>query len=393
MANGTLAEVDDDLVLNYADGDGAPEGTEAIMERLAQDSPDVIGRSGYPILTDSLAVKQGKADLSRMSQDFVIVTRTKQANRHGNFVQILPDDHGGGLQTTNYERNPVVLWDHGFSLSLPIGTSRDPQTGKLSLRMTKRKAEATVWFSQKLPEAAMIFALIGEDILRAASIQFAPLKARRIAPPPRTETQTDVIDLKGFGGYDFVESELFEWSVVAIGADADSIKKCLDRGSLNGIKIPQTLRQSLQGFAGPGKVWAPGMSLQAAGAPVAAPVAVPADQPYSVTMGVGEAQVTVRFAKLDELQEYLREQSVAPVYKVVQMTPGNLDEAVVQMAPAPELVPAPAPAAAPNSGGDIDTLAQSGQNLSTDGVPNAGLMDELSRTVAMALAPLVEGQK
>ncbi len=214
---------------------------------LATNTPDFS--TAHPTFESAETIVQA-IDGSAMSATFIIVTRGKEPNRHGNMVQIKPGNGGEGLQLQNFDKNPVVLFNHGFgSLSMPIGTSRDSR-GQTAITLQSTKATGTVFFSQSLPEAEQIFALVEERILNAASIQFLPTKARFLRMKGgdkgrQVEGDDGIRDMR-FLGLDFIESELLEWSIVPIGADAGAIKKCLSQGIIGTAKITKAVRQQLK---------------------------------------------------------------------------------------------------------------------------------------------------
>lgn len=243
-------------------------GTDA-LEHLAAHNPACLTQAGYPYSTSQGATMAAK-DPGRMSATFVVVTRQKDPNRHGNMVQILPGPNGQGLQIEDWAANPVVLFDHGVGLNLPIGTAM--QNGELFWNAQKSKAISTVFFSQTLPEAAAIYALIDEEILRASSIQFLPSKAMRLTGElPDRPKGVESLD---YQGYDFVESKLLEWSVVAIPADPGALRKSLDSGRVAGQRIGPGLRYALAQHLGPQKAWTPGVELRSEHAAAAEPLQV-----------------------------------------------------------------------------------------------------------------------
>ena len=198
---------------------------------------------------------------TKMSADFVVLTRQKEPNRHGNVVQITEGDNGRGLMLDHYQSNPVVLFDHGLNMTLPIGTSEGPD-GKLNVRLTKNRAIARAYFSQSLPEAATIYALIDEGILRTASVQFLPKRARKLSVKQRQDIGDDEVSLVDGMGLDYTESDLLEWSVVSIPADPGAVRRCLDRGHVNGEAITMSLLPVMKQMGGPVPVWSPGWSPQ-----------------------------------------------------------------------------------------------------------------------------------
>jgi hypothetical protein len=233
------------------------ESTDEILSRLSEDAEATA--NGYPITrcADSLVVRDAINE-SAMTADFVIVTRSKDINRNGHRVLISADEEAGGqgLVLSNFERNPVVLWNHGFGgVPFPIARSG-------AVRLLKTKAEATAQFSQSLPEASQIFALIAEGILNTTSISFLPLKAR-LMKLEQEKLQEDEYNFRGQYAFDFLTNDLLEWSVVDIPADAGAVRKCLERGSIKGEKITQCIRQSLVKMAGDKPVLGVGVDLAA----------------------------------------------------------------------------------------------------------------------------------
>ena len=196
---------------------------------------------------------------TKMSADFIVLTRQREPNRHGNIVQIADGENGRGLMLDHYRTNPVVMFDHGLNTTLPIGTSEGPD-GKLSVRLTKNRATARAYFSQSLPEAATIYALIDEGILRTASVQFLPKRARKLSIRQSQDLGDDEVSLVDGIGLDYTESDLLEWSVVSIPADPGAVRRCLDRGHVNGEVITMSLLPVMKQMGGPVPVWSPGWS-------------------------------------------------------------------------------------------------------------------------------------
>lgn len=212
-----------------------------LMSELVANDPGGISQFGIPVTNFEGATLQGQANAADMSASFAIVTRQKSPNRNGNMVQIAPSEEGRGLILDAFQQNPVVLFNHGEGFPLPIGRSAD-QSGNLAVRIQKLKAIATVYFSQSNPFANDVFGLVNEGILKMASVGFMPQKAKRLKYS--TERLADgVVDISPggpnsyFGGFDFVESDLMEWSIVAIGADPGALRQCLSAGNIGGEKI------------------------------------------------------------------------------------------------------------------------------------------------------------
>jgi F0F1-type ATP synthase membrane subunit c/vacuolar-type H+-ATPase subunit K len=223
---------------------------------------ECLAPSGCAIEYNRGAILQS-TDGNAMSAQFAIVTRQKEPNRYGNMVQITPGTLGLGLRTEDWEANPVVLWDHGFSgLSLPIGNAQAGGTGKVAIKKSSTKALSTVFFSQTLPDAAAIYGLVDEKILRMASIGYYPELVIALKQKAKKELQEGVEDISAYRwrGLDIVQSEMFEWSITAVGADRGSLRQTIERGSVNGCKLTAPIIQSLSRLAEKPKVWAPGIA-------------------------------------------------------------------------------------------------------------------------------------
>lgn len=231
---------------------------EEITDALGE---DFLGPSGYPNSRDNDSVVQ-TINESAMSAEFIIVTRGQATNRNNTMVHITPQGDFGGMLTENYINNPVVLWNHGYDFSLPIGISESPN-GKSTVKKFKKRMEATVHFSQVLPEAEMIFALVAEGILRTASIGFLPLIAKQIKLEAAGRKLTESEETwSGTRGYDFLESELFEWSVVDVPADPGALRKRLELGQCNGVKLRGPVGRRLKAVAEPKPVIGIGLGLE-----------------------------------------------------------------------------------------------------------------------------------
>lgn len=229
-----------------------------LYDELAADD-EVLRQTGKSIGGPGILgeLTQG-VDEQAMSATFVIVTNPRGAkqNRNGNVVRITESKEGRGLQLQDYVRNPVVLLDHGFNVSVPVALSMPdkdggPETNTTRLQVTK--ATSSAFFSQSIPESESTFALIAEGFLRMASIGFRAHKAIRLMQQEERRQRDDGIrDFEAANRYwEIVESELLEWSVTGIGADRGSLRQTLDRGSINDVRIAGPVKLFLQQHAEP----------------------------------------------------------------------------------------------------------------------------------------------
>lgn len=226
------------------------EGSDAILQSL--DADDLLA-NGLPFSRCTDAVQQS-IDEASMTADFVIVTRSKSINRNGHMVQIAPDDSGRGLVLDNFERNPIVLWNHGQDAGVfPIARSSVP-------KLSKSKATATATFSQSNPDAMAIFALIAEGILNTASVSFLPMRARLAKQRPE-KLGDDEVSFRGPMVFDFIDNDLLEWSIVDVPADPGAVRRHLERGGINECRFSRALSMSLSRVAEPRVVQGTGVSL------------------------------------------------------------------------------------------------------------------------------------
>jgi hypothetical protein len=231
---------------------------QEILDHLSMHGEEQLLPSGFPRYQSNETVLQS-TEPRKMTADFVIVTKQKSPNRQGNIVQIAESEHGRGLVLDNYRTNPVVMFDHGLTYQLPIGTSQTPD-GDLTVRIGKTKATARVHFSQRLPDAATIFALVDEGILQTASVQFLPMRARRLSVKQAADIDEDEVMLQDGAGLIYTESDLLEWSIVSIPADPGAVRRHLDRGHVNGERITRSLATVMARMGGPKVTWSPGWS-------------------------------------------------------------------------------------------------------------------------------------
>jgi hypothetical protein len=216
--------------------------TKTTESPVADDKPPI--RRAYKVAAGLSidVVTNPTFDAQAMSATAVISTPT--IDRVGDLL--MPQ----GCRLDNYRKNPVVLWNHGFECTTPIGKAVDP-SGNLSVRITDQFVESTSYFSQTLREAAQIFELIVEGIVKATSVRETPIVSSYKRDPE-------------FGEILLVEEwELEEWSWVPVGCNPDAVAKALHRGKLAGSAISDTVLKSLMAIAPTLKRPGKGLDLEA----------------------------------------------------------------------------------------------------------------------------------
>ena len=142
------------------------------------------------------------------------------------------------------------MWAHGLEgIGQPIGTSRDAN-GQVAVTVSDDDVQATSWFSQTSLEAAQIFELIDEGIVRATSVRETPIKSHLKHDP--IEGEVLIVE----------EWDLEEWSWCAIGVNPDAVAKTLHRNRLGGQPITPSIMKSLTAVATPCKRFGIGFSTE-----------------------------------------------------------------------------------------------------------------------------------
>jgi len=141
------------------------------------------------------------------------VEETKQIDEDGNVYRFVistqnPDRdkdviHVDGWRFANYNKNPVVLFGHNYR-ALPVAAGSAPSVeGDRVLSNADFSASRVDAFAETVRQ------YVKAKVLRASSVGFDPMKwmyneERR--------------------GYDFVEHELLEWSIVPVPANAEALQ-------------------------------------------------------------------------------------------------------------------------------------------------------------------------
>lgn len=247
------------LLLNQGAAAGVVEGDELEgLETIAQGEQLKGARlahaAGANPATGLLYQAAGIEDKNagEMSARFVIVTwDSKEVNRQGNRVHIMPNKNGQGLRSEYWEANPVVLKDHGYGGTTdPIGIAE--KDGKVALTKQKSKATSTVYFHDKTQAARDTWNLVDAKILRMSSIGHRPILGAWLSRETTSRGQRpDNSDLLQFQppNFEITETELVEWSITAVGADRGAMRQALDLKKINGENMSDETRHWLEQFA------------------------------------------------------------------------------------------------------------------------------------------------
>lgn len=160
-----------------------------------------------------------------------------------------------GVMLGNYANNPVVMWDHGKEVSLPIGISEDP-SGELDIIRGQDSIDARTYFAKSFKFAGQIFALIDEKVIRATSIGVIPVQVAEYQSPSGQKVMvTELSNMVEFSwcpigvnpeAVSSGQKSLFpDWLSEAASLQVDRAIDVLNRGSLGGDRLLPAIRKSL----------------------------------------------------------------------------------------------------------------------------------------------------
>lgn len=178
---------------------------------------DFVKHAQAKDLPSELAVVKGFVSTVKATKDsnrFKFVISTAGVDRDKDVISV------DGWQLDTYKQNPVVLFGHDYH-SLPVGKS-------VSITSTKKSLNAEVEFAgaDVYPFAETVRRMVAGGFLSAASVGFKP-KVYEYDEERK--------------GVNIMESELLEWSIVPVPANAE----CLVQ--LSAALTPEMLAE----FAGP----------------------------------------------------------------------------------------------------------------------------------------------
>ena len=171
-------------------------------------------------------------------------------------VQIAPGPLGQGMKTENYKNNPVVLFNHGQDgFVFPVGLSQD-KNGSCTIKANARTMSGKVYFKQSCPYANSVFQMIDDGLLRMSSAGFSVEQMVLLTLDQKLPNGVYTpLQVTGQPAFDVVQSDLMEWSVVPIGADAGALRQCVETGKWKGHVIRPQLIPVLRQYAEKPQAW------------------------------------------------------------------------------------------------------------------------------------------
>lgn len=164
-----------------------------------------------------------------------------------------------GIRTDRHRVNPIVLFDHGKQVQLPVALAEDPN-GNYTVQIdpVARSARAVCHFYQGAKSTgktvietgsqdyehslfcSQLFDLIAKRYIRAGSIGYQVIHAKGLAPDPARGTPQ---------GLHLLTVLMLELSAVVLPANADTVRKMLDLTQVCGKPLSPWLVKSLTPYA------------------------------------------------------------------------------------------------------------------------------------------------
>lgn len=160
----------------------------------------------------------------------------------------------GGIDTERHKQNPIVLFDHGKSCSLPIGLAENPNTHEYTnfIDPINKVAKVKAFFYQGTSSIGrgsdydhsvfceQIFDLISKKYIRAGSIGYQVKKAQQLFPDYEKGTPQ---------GLHLLQTLMLEASAVVLPANQDTVIKMLSLPKVCGKRLSPYLVKSLTPYA------------------------------------------------------------------------------------------------------------------------------------------------
>lgn len=170
----------------------------AVAGRLTRRTlPD--GSAIYPVVKAAVGIRA----IDEKTRRVTVAASDATVDRYGDTIAV------AGWVTDNFEKNPVVLTDHDYTVGAIVGQSLGHRVegGQFLSDHLFNPASADPW-------AEYVFQKILARSLRAVSVGFRARKwAKRVSPDTGEWT----------GGYDYLEQELLEESWVAVPANPNAV--------------------------------------------------------------------------------------------------------------------------------------------------------------------------
>ncbi len=137
--------------------------------------------SGRPSIPGIVGIAQDHAAYTDPSSDIFAVGVEGSRPKTTFIISEESEDRDGDIvRSSNWEienwhkAGAVWIFDHGEFVSLPIGSSINPDTGELAFWQADGKTYATIFHDVDRPWGAEVYSYVKDGLLKTASIGFLP---------------------------------------------------------------------------------------------------------------------------------------------------------------------------------------------------------------------------
>lgn len=162
----------------------------------------------------------------------------------------------GGIRTERHQKNPIVLFDHGQKVQLPVALAEDPETHDYTVVLdpVNQVAKGNAFFYQGKGLSGVdrtdeydhavfceqLFHMIAKRFVRAGSFGYQVLRGEQIPADYRAGIPQ---------GLHLLSTLLLEFSPVVLPANADTVRKVLSDDRMCGKRLSPYLVKSLAPYA------------------------------------------------------------------------------------------------------------------------------------------------
>lgn len=195
---------------------------KAYSYQLGEDA----GRFGLDVFGGS----ELRVDESRMAV-FVPYADGNARDGVGDLLEVQGIDH------TRHQRNPIVLYDHGKDVTLPVGSAEDPDTNEYSVEQDEHSRTEGGWCfyyqgkglggDERGSHALFceqLFDLQCRKLVRGGSLGYTIIEASKLPADHRTGTPE---------GLHLIRTKMLEFSVVVLPCNEDTVGKAWDEQRAN----------------------------------------------------------------------------------------------------------------------------------------------------------------
>jgi hypothetical protein len=145
----------------------------------------------------------------------VFVATAEIVDRDGDIVRV------GGIDTENWKAAGAPVFALHQAYPYPIGSCLNPETGKLDWfpDVERGVARCRIHFDMSDPVGRYVAGKVARGVMRAVSVAFVPIRAQRRRDDDYSKAQLHGGHTGGQTGFDFIESDMTELSIVGVGSN------------------------------------------------------------------------------------------------------------------------------------------------------------------------------